>query len=87
MDERVVKNMVFRHFLQFLLNISESMNDREKFVMNVFIENLIARVLKKIHQNRFKGSEVMVKKVVKIGCPSTFLRISREISKIEQKLS
>lgn len=60
------------YFGQFSLNISEIMNDREKIVLNLFVKNEIVRVLKKNQENCFRGSEVMVKIVVKIGWPSNF---------------
>jgi len=82
MGERVMENMDFLSsildvFVQFLLNISGNMNNREKIVIKLFvekfveyffIENVILRVFKK--------------KIIEIGSrvqelwPKYFLRIS-----------
>ena len=44
MGQRVTKNMISKTFFgRFLLNISVNMKDREKFVINFFVENKIVR--------------------------------------------
>jgi hypothetical protein len=47
MGEKLVKMAVFHHFLQFFVNISRNMIDREKFIINSFVGNSILRNLKK----------------------------------------
>jgi len=60
MGEKVMENIDFLSsiwdvFVQFLLNNSGNMNNREKFVTNVFVENVIIRIFKKKSSKSVQG--------------------------------
>ena len=63
----MVKIAVFRHFQQFLLNISGNMNDREKKFIYKIVENVILRVLKKIIKIGSRVQELWSEKWSKWG--------------------
>jgi len=51
------------------------MRDREKFIINIIVGNVIVRILKKISSKSVQGFRSYGPKSGQNGCPSTFLRI------------
>jgi len=79
MGEKLVKMAVFHHFLQFFVNISRNMIDREKFIINSFVGNSILRNLKKNLWKLDQGVRSYGQNSGRIGVPKPFLRITQEL--------